>query len=280
MNFGRIIAKVGFALKKSGPKILTYTGVGLGVGCAVATGVQTAKFVKDIEPEKEILSRMPPKASRSPVEREEASKAKRSIAKKATRRYALPVGLGVGSAACVIGGHNVLNKENAALASAYIALNESYKQYKAAAPLPEEPEETVVDENSGEQIVIPAKQKSWHLDQFSRLIDCGNEDIWSPDPHVTLLTLKRIQCYLNDKLHSNDTVFLNEVYDELGLPRTIEGQYFGWYYIKGEHESYIDFGIFDKDNDAARRFVQGAEEAIWLTFNVDGPIIQLFPSTK
>lgn len=68
-------------------------------------------------------------------------------------------------------------------------------------------------------------------------------------------------------------LFLNEVYDILGLPKSKAGQIVGWVYDKENPigDNYVDFGIYKTEKNA--KFVNGFENSILLDFNVDGPII-------
>lgn len=75
---------------------------------------------------------------------------------------------------------------------------------------------------------------------------------------------------LNQRLALKGHVFLNEVYDKLGIERTPEGQIVGWVYDKGS--GYIDFGLDSPESDT---FMSGKERSVWLDFNVDGPILDL-----
>jgi hypothetical protein len=87
--------------------------------------------------------------------------------------------------------------------------------------------------------------------------------------------LRAQQCYFNDLLHSRGHVFLNEVYDALGLERSRAGAVVGWVVSKDRGDNFIDFGIFDGDRQAVRDFVNGNEGSILLDFNVDGVIYDL-----
>ena len=68
-------------------------------------------------------------------------------------------------------------------------------------------------------------------------------------------------------------MFLNEVYDALGIPLTKAGQVVGWIYNPNDKtiNSYVDFGIFNQ-NKQSNLFVNGYERSIKLDFNVDGVI--------
>jgi hypothetical protein len=95
---------------------------------------------------------------------------------------------------------------------------------------------------------------------------------WSKEPEYNLIFLKCQQNYANDLLASRGHVFLNEVYDMLGIERSQAGAVIGWVLAHdGSTDNYINFGIF-ADNDAAIDFVNGREGSILLDFNVDGVI--------
>jgi hypothetical protein len=92
--------------------------------------------------------------------------------------------------------------------------------------------------------------------------------------------LKTQQAYLNDILRIRGHVFLNEVYDALGLERTQAGALVGWISNNVDGDCYIDFGLFDGERPRVRDFVNGNERSILLDFNVDGVIYDLLPIGK
>jgi hypothetical protein len=68
-------------------------------------------------------------------------------------------------------------------------------------------------------------------------------------------------------------VFLNEVYDMVGVPRSKAGAVVGWLLSpNGGTDNFVNFGVFDGRTEVARDFVNGREGAILLDFNVDGVI--------
>ena len=77
--------------------------------------------------------------------------------------------------------------------------------------------------------------------------------------------IKYCQRYADKLLKTRNTVFLNEVYEMLGLPRSQEGCVVGWHYDEKNPigDNYIDFGI----NDIIK-------SSIVLDFNVDGRVDQ------
>ena len=90
--------------------------------------------------------------------------------------------------------------------------------------------------------------------------------------------LKHQQNYANEKLQKQGYLFLNDVYDMLGIPKTKAGQVVGWVYDEAHpdiYDNFVDFGIYDLYNEKARDFVNGREKSILLDFNVDGNILDL-----
>lgn len=122
--------------------------------------------------------------------------------------------------------------------------------------------------------------------QYARFFDETNPN-WNKNsglrdkdgPAMNLFFLMRMQDYANELLksrYSEDEVgylYLNEVYEMLGIPTTVEGQIVGWIY--SDHnpigDNYVDFGIYNIDQNA--EFVNGFKNSVLLDFNVDGVII-------
>ena len=100
--------------------------------------------------------------------------------------------------------------------------------------------------------------------KYARIFDESNVN-WSKDQEANLMFLKHQQTYATDILKKKGTVFLNEVYEMLGIPRSQEGCVVGWHYDEKNPigDNYIDFGLNDiiKSN-------------IVLDFNVDGRVYQ------
>lgn len=97
---------------------------------------------------------------------------------------------------------------------------------------------------------------------------------YEKDTQYNLLMLRGQQQYANDLLHARGYVFLNDVYDMLGIDRTKEGQIVGWVYNKNNEvgDNFVDFGILETN----REIEDGSyEPAILLDFNVDGNILDL-----
>ena len=102
----------------------------------------------------------------------------------------------------------------------------------------------------------------------------GNPN-WEEDLSARMAFLNAQQQYANDLLISRGYLYLNEVYENLGLNKTKAGQIVGWIYDP-EHndvgDNYVDFGIYNVNRRNCIDFVNGDCEAILLDFNVDGNI--------
>ena len=94
---------------------------------------------------------------------------------------------------------------------------------------------------------------------------------WRKVPEYNLIFLNHAQKNANDMLDLKGHVFLNEVYDLLGIPRSQAGAVVGWL-ADGAGDNRITFGIYDVNKSGARDFVNGYNDAILLDFNVDGLI--------
>ena len=100
--------------------------------------------------------------------------------------------------------------------------------------------------------------------QYARFFDdrCPG---WSENPEYNIMFLKQQQNYLNAKLRNQGYLFLNDVYNQLGIPITAAGQCVGWLYDEDNPvgDNFVDFGT---------NIFRGGRD-ILLDFNVDGMII-------
>ena len=101
--------------------------------------------------------------------------------------------------------------------------------------------------------------------KYARIFDENNVN-WSKDQKANLMFLKCQQTYATDLLRKKGTVFLNEVYEMLGLPRSQEGCVVGWHYDEKKPigDNYIDFDLFNVS----------VLNMIAIDFNVDGRVDQ------
>ena len=298
-KLSRAAGKVGFTLKKHSPEILVVAGVVGVVASAVMACKATTKVNGILESAKEdvdlIHESVGQEVDGAEYTKEDSKKALTKVYLKTglefAKLYGPSVALGTLSISSIVASNNILRKRNVALAAAYTAVDASFKQYRTNVIerfgqevdrqlkyniKTEEVEETVVDENGKEttvkKTVETVKPNNGLMGSpYAKFFDCGNEG-WDRDPEVTLMFLRGRQNYANDLLKTRGYVFLNDVYDMLDIPRTQAGQIVGWRYNNPNGDGYIDFGLYNQDNERTRAFVNGLEETILLDFNVDGDI--------
>lgn len=212
---------------------------------------------------------------------------------KIAKLYAPSVALGVLSVGCLLGSHNVMQKRNAALSAAYLTVDKSFKEYKQRVIdrvgeevekeirygiKAEEVVETVTDEEGNETTVtetVKMMNPTLYSD-YARFFDEASP-CWQKDPEYNLMFLRAQQQYANDLLRAKGRLFLNDVYEMLGIEKTKAGQIVGWVYDpeNPNGDNFVDFGIYDMSKERVRAFVNGYEATILLDFNVDGNIWDL-----
>ena len=212
---------------------------------------------------------------------------------KIAKLYAPAVVLGGASLGCLLASNDILRKRNAALSAAYMTVDKSFKEYRNRVTerfgeevekeirygiKAEQIETTVVDEDGNETTVtetIKTMDPNLYSD-YARFFDAASP-YWQNDPEYNLMFLKAQQQYANDLLRAKGRLFLNDVYDMLGIEKTKAGQVVGWVYDRENPngDNFVDFGIYDMSKERVRAFVNGYETNILLDFNVDGNIWNL-----
>ena len=212
---------------------------------------------------------------------------------KIAKLYAPAVILGSASLGCLLASNDILRKRNAALSAAYMTVDKSFKEYRQRVVdrfgeevekeiryniKAEEITSTVVAED-GSETTITETVKTMDPNLYSDYAKFFDEasPYWQKDPEYNFMFLKSQQQYANDLLKARGRLFLNEVYEMLGIDKTKAGQIVGWVYNPENPigDNFVDFGIFDMSKERVRAFVNGYEPNILLDFNVDGNIWSL-----
>lgn len=299
----RSFHKVGFKFKKHSPEILIVTGVVGVVASAVLACKATLKVNNVTEETKHNLDKIQDavvngKNDAGETYTEEDGKKDTAIVYAQTglkfaKLYAPSVLLGVASLGCILTSHKVMRTRNMALAAAYATIDSGFKEYRGRVVerfgeeldkelkyniKKKEVEEQVVDEN-GEVKTVTRNEEVMDPNlhsMYARFYDDGCIG-WEKDAEHNLFFLKRQQNYANDLLKAQGWLYLNDVYKMLGITPTRAGQVVGWIYdeVNPVGDNFVDFGIWNKNDPEARRFVNGKERVILLDFNVDGNILDL-----
>lgn len=295
------INKASFELKKHSPEILVVAGVVGTVASTIMACRATTKIGEILDESNETLDAIH-KYSENPETVPETMEyspddVKKDLAVtyvqtglKIAKLYAPSVVLGGLSISAMLVSNNILRKRNVALAAAYATVDKGFKEYRERVVerfgeavdhelryniKAKEIEETVVDEK-GKEKKVKKKVNVANINEYSdyaRWFDSSNPN-WEETPDYNLMFLKAQQKYANDKLIAEGRLFLNDVYEALGIPKTKAGQIVGWVYDPSnpDIDSLVDFGIFDCHKEDARNFVNGVEPAILLDFNCDGNV--------
>ena len=297
----RTFNRAGLKLKKHSPEIMVTAGVIGVVASAVMACKATTKASSIVDEMKEEMDKIHKAADMVDEEiySEEDLKKDTSIVYiqtgvKFAKLYGPSIAFGALSITSILVGHNILRKRNLALAAAYTAIDTSFKAYRGRVVerfgkeldkelryniKAKEVEETVIDEKTGKEKVVKKTIDVVDPNEYSdyaRFFDDGCNG-WSKDPEFNLMFLKQQQSYANDLLKTRGYLFLNEVYDLLGIQRTKAGNIVGWIYDEKNPvgDNFVDFGIYDINRPKNRDFVNGYERTIILDFNVDGDILSL-----
>jgi len=200
--------------------------------------------------------------------------------------YGPAVVMEVGGIICILCSYNIINKRNIALIAAYEAVQGSFNKYRdrVIKEFGEDIDKKFrygMDEQILDKIVVDKdgnskveKEEVTTIDMpsdYARFFDETSTE-WTKTPEYNLNYLIHQQQWANDMLHARGYLFLNEVYDVLGIPRSQVGQLVGWIDGPEGKDRFVDFHIWDLNNDEKRAFVNGYERSILLDFNVDGVI--------
>ena len=298
----RTFHKIGFTCKKYSPEIFTAVGI-VGV---VASGVMackaTTKVGKIVDESKEQVESVHTAIEKGVTNAGETyseEDGKKDLAViyvqtgvKMVKLYAPSVIIGTLSIASIVNGHKILRKRNIALGAAYAAVDKSFKEYRGRVVerfgkdldrelryniKAQEVEIKEVDSKGKEKVTKTTVNvvDPNTIGDYARIYDDGNIG-WTKDPQANLIFLKGQQRFCDELLKTRGYLFLNEVYELLGYPKTWYGQVIGWIYDEKNPigDNFVDFGIYDPNDKAKSRFINGYERNIVLDFNVDGNILK------
>lgn len=129
----------------------------------------------------------------------------------------------------------------------------------------------------GEPVKVDVKQtKTESVEEYSEYARFFDEtcSAWTKNSERNFQYLRLQESYANEKLKAVGCLFLNEVYDMLGMPRTKAGQVVGWVIDTAvpTDGKIVDFGLIKEHNS---KFVNGYEKSALLDFNVHGNILDI-----
>lgn len=299
----RSLHRVGLKLEKYSPEILVTVGVIGTVTGAVMACKATTKASEIMEEAKHRIDCINEVAENPELNEdytEEDRKKDLAIVYTQTgvelaKTYGPAVLVGATAIGCIFASVGIMHKRNVALAAAYATVDKGFKEYRGRVierfgkeldhelkynVKAKEIEEIKKNEDGTEEVVKTTIQTGEidEISEYARFFDEGCLG-WEKDPELNLYYVRMQQAHANDLLKARGHLFLNEVYDMFGIPRTKAGAQVGWVYSEKTpgiyNDDYVDFGIYDITKERNRAFVNGYERTILLEFNVDGYILDL-----
>ena len=291
-KFGRQLLQ----LKTSSPQIMFVGGAAAGVAGVVLACKSTLKLSDTLEEFEELKEKSKYALENKVTDNEGTLYDEKAFAKDqaviriktilaVSKLYAPAAGLLLLSASLMTGSHVTLTRRNAATAAAYASVDEAFNKYRERVREQlgknvddemrygtETVSETVESDDGKKKVIKHVRVGDGAPSMYAKFFDEFSPN-WVRDPEYNRIFLQAQQSYFNQKLQAQGFVFLNDVYEALGIEKTKAGQVVGWK-ISKDGDNFVDFGIFDNvSNDRVRDFVNGREQSILLDFNVDGIIL-------
>ena len=288
-----VASKTVMKLKKHSPEILVMAGIAGTVVSAVLACKATTKVAEILDETKGTLDTIHEGMETGAINGQEytTEDGKKDTVvvyaqtgMKLAKLYTPAIILGTLSITSILASNNILRKRNVALGAAYAAIDKSFKEYRGRVIerfgeqvdtelkygiKAKKFEEIEVDPETGKEkkvkktvmVADPNLQSDYavYFDSKSRN--------YETNPDYNRMFLKAQQAFANDKLQTRGHLFLNEVLDDLDLPRTPAGQIVGW--TKDGPDGYVNFRIVEVERETE----DGRHEpALLLDFNVEGNI--------
>lgn len=288
-----VTSKAVMKLKKHSPEILVVAGITGTVVSAVLACKATTKVAEILDETKGTLDTIHEGMEAGAINGQEytTEDGKKDTVvvyaqtgMKLAKLYGPAIILGTLSITSILASNNILRKRNVALGAAYAAIDKSFKEYRGR-----------VIERFGEQVDTELKYgiKAKKFEEIEADPETGKEKKvkktvmvadpnlqsdyavyfdsksrnYETNPDYNRMFLKAQQAFANDKLQTRGHLFLNEVLDDLDLPRTPAGQIVGW--TKDGPDGYVNFRIVEVERETE----DGRHEpALLLDFNVEGNI--------
>lgn len=288
-----VTSKAVMKLKKHSPEILVVAGIAGTVVSAVLACKATTKVAEILDETKGTLDTIHEGMETGAINGQEYTNEDgkkdtvvvyAQTGMKLAKLYGPAIILGTLSVTSILASNNILRKRNVALGAAYAAIDKSFKEYRGRVIerfgeqvdtelkygiKAKKFEEIEVDPETGKEkkvkktvmVADPNLQSDYavYFDSKSRN--------YETNPDYNRMFLKAQQAFANDKLQTRGHLFLNEVLDDLDLPRTPAGQIVGW--TKDGPDGYVNFRIVEVERETE----DGRHEpALLLDFNVEGNI--------
>lgn len=281
-------------ISKHAPTILS-VGASIGVVVTSALAWRAGRTFEDVEYRNyERIKDCQNRADEIPDEEVPSIERKNRLAfaLDAARHIAPTVIIGGTTIALIYFSNGISRKRMAALSAAYFATQNAFDNYKAKMvdTLGKETVDKIVapklpnygktaeeilendDRNDAADVTDAVLSMVRECSPYARIISETSSTAWDPNEDYTVMNLTEIQAWANRRLQKKGHLFLNEVFDQLGLSRMKEGALVGWL-KNGDGDGYISFGDFEsaiyRVPDYERKSIHSN---VVVDFNVDGVI--------
>lgn len=286
MKGKELIGKIKLGVKRNAPELLLGAGLVTGTACVITASKATLK-AKKIKEESNIdkaeLAVLFEQGDITEPEFKQAIvKHYSKLGLSLLKEYAVPLSLYGATVGLVFSSYKIQKNRQMALSAALTACTTAYSALVTKLKNGAQNGLTAKEVLEGVEVVEKINPETGEVTttrvqgepvgnlysvRFDKYSTC-----WEKDKFQNECTLQAEQNWANDRLRLQGYLFLNDVYDRLGLPRTKAGQIVGWT-LDGEGDGYVDFGIVDASTYDDVRFDNNAFD---LDFNVDGDILTKF----
>lgn len=220
---------------------------------------------------------------------------------KIIRLYAPAAAVELASILCVLSGHRELRKRLAYSVATCASVAKAFDEYRERVvdrygeEVDRQLRYNISEEKTVEYEIDPETGKTKKIKSTNMIANIGDDPFtyifskstsaaWTEDMNKNLFFLRAKQEMANVLLHTKESIFLNDILDDIGMEKTYAGQILGWVdpsrekdpvrkeFLMKKHkgDSYVDFGaqvvtIHNDDGDL--------EDVIVLNFNCDGDIL-------
>lgn len=195
---------------------------------------------------------------------------------KFVKLYGPSIAIGTISVTALATSHVQLTRRNAALTVTLAAVSKAYDDYRVRVQeaigsskeleIYKNVQDKEIDDEVGQKHIVKAIGPGGGS-IYAREFNEHNTNFRNSDEYNRIF-IELQQNYYNQQLRARGHVFLNEVYDSLGLERSRPGAVVGWI-RDGDGDNHIDFGLYDGINQT---HLISIGQTFYLDFNVDGLI--------
>ena len=309
MSLRRTFNKFKLDVKHAAPGIMVVASIGFGIAAIVEFCRKSREAAPVVDEYKETVAEL---TESHRITHDDASYRKDIVTEtaktglKLAKIYAKPAALYLVSVGLNVKSYDVMQKRNAAVVAAYASVGNSLRNlysriserygedalYELKHGIKKvEVSETRIDATTGEEVTETSIVPVYAIDDaerpdpnvyspYARFFDDASP-AWRKDSEYNLTYLLEVEADCNRILKTEGFLFLNDVYEKCGIPKTRAGQKVGWrYYPKGNNpcgDNRVSLGLHDIRRPAVRDFVNGYESVVIIDPNVDGEILYSLP---